>query len=336
MFEEVIRELRRLNGRHRTFVDMPLDEKGYLDRQCPAAQCKASFKVVDQDWNEKLANETAYCPICGKSAEDTEWNTPDQIAYATREIERAATGRINRALRTSARRFNSRHQRGFIQLRMSVRPDRLPVRVPIGAAEALRQDFACAECGCRYSTIGAAFFCPACRHNCPLTDFETCVRTITTILDGIASISSTIRDTSGLDAARNVERQLLENAVEDIATVLQRTSGALFCQLPNQANYRRDANLFQRLVDASDLWKQATGASYEDFVTSYEWALAKRMMQRRHKIGHEYGMVDQRYVDQSGDRSYEPGQRLVVHEREVRDLLAIVIKLLVALRGLVP
>ncbi len=36
--------------------------------------------------------------------------------------------------------------------------------VPIGAADKLQQKFTCAECGYRYSSLGAAFFCPACGH----------------------------------------------------------------------------------------------------------------------------------------------------------------------------
>lgn len=335
MFDEVIRELRQFDGTNRISIDMPLDKKGYLDRQCPAENCQISFKVHDDDWNSKLSKETAYCPICGKSEADTEWNTPDQLVYAQREIERYVTGRLNKAMRSGARRFNSRGQGGFIQMRMSVTADRLPLSLPIEAAEKLRQDFLCGECGCRYSTIGAAYFCPACRRNCPLADFESSMGTIAHTLNALAEIRTVVGRKTDDDAAQNVERQLLENAVEDIATILQRTSGSLFANLPNEASFRRDGNLFQRLQDASNLWKQASGTGYEDILNAAEWTAATRMMQRRHKIGHNQGMVDENYVIRAGDSTYEAGQRLVIQEPEVREFLGIVGKLVARLRTLV-
>ena len=44
-------------------------------------------------------------------------------------------------------------------------------------------------------------------------------------------------------------------------------------------------------------------------------------------IEHNNGMVDQKYVDKSGDHSYVIGQRLVVKENDAYALLAIIKKL---------
>jgi len=46
-------------------------------------------------------------------------------------------------------------------------------------------------------------------------------------------------------------------------------------------------------------------------------------------------MVDQRYVDKSGDRSYAVGQRLVISVQQVQRLAAIITKLVGGLRDLV-
>ena len=51
------------------------------------------------------------------------------------------------------------------------------------------------------------------------------------------------------------------------------------------------------------------------------------LFQRRHLIEHNNGMVDQRYIDKSGDNSYAVGQRLVVKESDPQTLLAIIKKL---------
>jgi DNA-binding IclR family transcriptional regulator len=60
------------------------------------------------------------------------------------------------------------------------------------------------------------------------------------------------------------------------------------------------------------------------------------MIQRRHKIGHCQGMVDSRYVQQSGDNSYAVGQRLMTTRQHVLELVDILEKLVTGLKGLVP
>ncbi|MBN1511807.1 MAG: hypothetical protein JXB13_07315 [Phycisphaerae bacterium] len=53
------------------------------------------------------------------------------------------------------------------------------------------------------------------------------------------------------------------------------------------------------------------------------------------RISHQQGIVDQTYLDRSGDRSYSVGQRLVVREADVLELVDLLQKLTVGLRGLV-
>ena len=44
MFEETLRELKRLQGAQ-VAVPVPADADGYLDRECPAEKCLFGFKV---------------------------------------------------------------------------------------------------------------------------------------------------------------------------------------------------------------------------------------------------------------------------------------------------
>src|ERR1700730_3121190 len=68
--------------------------------------------------------------------------------------------------------FNRRQRPGFINISMSYKPGTPTLIVPISAAEELRQKFTCEQCGCRYSSLGAAFFCPACGHNSAESTFS--------------------------------------------------------------------------------------------------------------------------------------------------------------------
>ena len=51
MFEEIIGELRQLEGPHEIRVSVALDEKGYFDRVCGSTECGGRFKVLFKDFH---------------------------------------------------------------------------------------------------------------------------------------------------------------------------------------------------------------------------------------------------------------------------------------------
>ena len=64
MFEGVIRELRRLGRGSQVSIGLELDDDGFLDRLCPNSECSVDFKVLFDDWRDKVQDEVVYCPIC--------------------------------------------------------------------------------------------------------------------------------------------------------------------------------------------------------------------------------------------------------------------------------
>jgi len=166
VFEEIRRDLLRLEGGVKVPVRMPIDDDGYFDRQCPDEQCHALFKVLFADWKDNVSDAGVYCPICRRVASATEWNTPEQFDYIKNVAVAYIKGRIGRALEADARRFNARQSpQAFFSLSLSYRPGARPVLVPPAAAEGMRQNHECDSCHCHYASIGAAFFCPCCGTN---------------------------------------------------------------------------------------------------------------------------------------------------------------------------
>ena len=86
-------------------------------------------------------------------------------------------------------------------------------------------------------------------------------------------------------------------------------------------------NDFQIVGKGSQLYKDATGKGYEEWLSDKELIKMNMLFQRRHLIAHNNGMVDQKYIDKSGDSSYIIGQRLVVKESDALTLLTIIKKL---------
>ena len=75
------------------------------------------------------------------------------------------------------------------------------------------------------------------------------------------------------------------------------------------------------------MFKDATRKGYEEWLSDKELHEMNMLFQRRHLIEHNNGMVDQKYIDKSGDNSYVVSQRLVVKESDALTLLAIIKKL---------
>jgi hypothetical protein len=122
MFDDLIRELHRLERGVSIAISLPADEDGYLDRQCPSELCRAEFKVLEADWDRKVAKERLFCPLCRHEQASGEWATKAQLGYAKKAAVAKFTRSVQGALETGARRFNQRQQPGFITMSLSVTP----------------------------------------------------------------------------------------------------------------------------------------------------------------------------------------------------------------------
>ena len=72
------------------------------------------------------------------------------------------------------------------------------------------------------------------------------------------------------------------------------------------------------------------------WVTTEELKDLKVLFQKRHLLLHTDGIVDQRYLDRSGDESYNIGQRIVVKEDDVQYLSNLIEKLANGIREASP
>jgi hypothetical protein len=75
-------------------VPLPLDNDGFLRRQCP--HCNSQFKWHHGPANEEAEQATSpsayHCPLCGQPAETDRWNTDEQNEY----VEGVATPAVIR------------------------------------------------------------------------------------------------------------------------------------------------------------------------------------------------------------------------------------------------
>lgn len=332
MFEELRRELGRLDGTHGFSVSLPSDADGFFDRECPSTECQCQFKVHEDDWRDKIDTEEMFCAFCGHAAPSDEWWTQEQIQHAKAVALAQIQGRIGTAMHRDAQRWNSRQSRNsFVRITFSVKEGPRHELLPLAAAEPMRLRIVCPLCSCRYAAVGAAFFCPACGHNAADRMFKQSMSGVRNAPDALPGVRAAIADR---DAAETTMRLIVESGIQNAVAAFQRYAEALYAKFPQRPKPRRNA--FQNLAEGSALWQGTTGKRYDDYLQSAEMADLIRVFQQRHLLAHTQGLVDADYLARTGEKTYRVGQRLVLRDAAVRDSLDLIEKLAAAMAGDTP
>lgn len=203
-----------------------------------------------------------------------------------------------------------------------------PALVPLQAAEQMQLKITCDQCGARFAVVGSAFFCPKCGcssavrvFNDAMAKIEAKVRHLDRVVEAVA--------TQDKDAAELTRRSLLESGISDAVVAFQRVMEELYRAHPGTSD-KVKANAFQRLDDGSDLWQAIGCPGYSDVLSAQELGRMRVLFQRRHLFAHREGIVDEQYVERSGDTRYAPGQRIIVRPEHVDELVVLVRKLVSA------
>lgn len=311
-------------------VSIPLDDDGYLDRECPNDACVAPFKVLADDWSERVRDEEVFCPVCGHTAESDHWLTQEQVKHCESRLMAEVMPMIDGEMRRMTRDFNRSMPRGgMISMSMSYKSSHPFAIVPLTAAELMQQRYTCESCSCHYAAIGAAFFCPSCGHNSATTAFAETIATIRRCPEVREALEAGL----DRDAAANAYRLILEENMGKLVASFQRFAEAMSETSLNAAQLSPRRNLFQNLKESSDFWERAIGKRYETMVEAREWDALQRYFQQRHLLAHKDGLVDDEYVKKTGDAQYRPGQRLVLKERDVLHFTGLVEILATALQS---
>lgn len=332
MFDEALKELKKLQET-KLYFPVDADPEGYFDRECPSDECKFQFKIFKEDWNNiQNANQDVYCPLCRHQAGYNSWWTTEQIEEAKSRAISQVRDLLGNAFRRDAEKFN-RNQRNnnFVRMNLSVKGfNGNAINIPIPAKEAMELKIKCENCGANFCVIGSAFFCPCCGFNSVERTFEDSLNKVRVKLDNIDIIRTSLESASGKDEAEITCRSLVESCLSDIIVAFQRLAEKIYLRIPNVTE--PPFNVFQRIDDGSKLWKKVCNQGYENWLNQKELMDLKLLFQKRHLLAHCEGIVDQRYIDKSGDNSYKVGQRIVIKVDDINDLLYLIEKITKELR----
>ena len=329
MFEDLIKEMGRINGQS-VSVPIETDEKGYIDKQCPNENCEFIFKVNEDDWANIFKDEAVWCPLCRHEAPADQWFTIEQVEHAKAEAFSVVKGKINNALRSGAQKFNRRQPRNsFISMSMKVSGGiQRAYTIPASAAELMQLEIQCEECESRFAVIGSAYFCPACGHNSVTRTFSDSLRKIRAKKDNVEVVRTALIESTGKDEAEITCRSLIETCISDGVVAFQK-----YCEGMYEPYGKAPFNAFQRLEQASDLWKNAVQKGFGSWITEEELKALGVLYQKRHLLAHNEGIVDSKYIQKSGDSSYKEGQRIVITIRDVEVLVSGLEKLAIGIES---
>lgn len=320
MFDELIRALKSMETTQLT-VSIAADEEGYLDRECPNDECQAVFKVFLEDWEREENGDLAFCCRCGHAATGDKWWTTEQAEKLNAAMARHVQQAMASALERDARRFNQGQRRSaFIRMELQIKSPSLPPEIDARARDLMEQKVSCSACSCRYACVGAPFFCPLCGEDDPARAFQAAIDATRACLGRLPEFEQLVAADSGKDIAIDAVRVTLENSMAKLVGAFEGFCLGTFRRLPEAAGVVLAQGTFQRLDDGSDLWVGVGRSSYVDVLGAARWARLRVLYQRRHLIAHREGVVDQRYIDRSGDTAYAVGQRVVVRAQDVLEL----------------
>lgn len=314
-------------------ITIQSDEKGYFDRKCPNENCHFIFKVHMEDWKTKFI-DYVHCPMCGHTdtTEGDKWWTQQQLESMQELFHDYALSYIQGELDKFYASMERATRRNKF-LKITYKPGKRVsfINNPIGQMSEWETDITCEACGTRYSVIGSAYFCPCCGHNSAESVFEESMDSVEKMVASLPQLRELFTNLYGQDKADTMCRDMLEGTLGDVVSAFQKFAE---CVYTRKSTTPVKVNDFQIVQKGSKLFRDATGKGYDTWLTAAELDRMNLLFQRRHILEHNAGLVDNKYLQNSGDASYVLGQRLVVHEKDAYELLAIIKKLAAGLKTL--
>jgi hypothetical protein len=303
-------------------VEFNCDDKGYLDRQCPSERCGFEFKVLLCDWEK---SQIAFCPKCRheEKKENRAWLTTLQNEVVDKHIVNKVGMVLQEKVESELDKIYK--EKGFVSFPYELTSaDSNSRLVPAEAKKSLELEIECEKCQTHYAVIGSAFFCPKCGHN----SVENMIDDFLKKINAKSLALSLIREQMPPDEAERTCQHLIESGVTDSVVAFQKIMECLYLDFTGKTASTLKLNVFQRLEDGGKLWKQTRiNQDYTEMLSNEEFRNLNTFFQQRHLLSHTDGIVNDKYINNSGDITYKAGQRLVITEPDVLQMTSLLQKI---------
>ena len=289
-------------------ISLPPDEDGLTGRECPAADCEGYFKI-QSGTGLKGEELPCHCPYCGHGAGHDKFFTRAQVEYAESIVLNQVTGAMLKDLK--ALEFNHR-PRGAFGIGISMKVEGQPHPIRYYREKRLETEVVCDACTLRYMIYGVFGFCPDCGAHNSLQILEKNLE----LVEKTLTVAETLE--------RTLAEHWIHNGLEDCVSAFDgfgRETCRVFSSKAADAA-KASSITFQNIARARDRVREQFGLDFAACLKQSDWTLVFRCFQKRHLLAHKMGVVDEEYIQATGDRSAVVGRKSQVDSNEVRSLVA--------------
>lgn len=298
-------------------ISMPLDQDGYIGRQCP--QCSLSFRMNGEDYEALPENPELWCVYCGHHGDHSEFMTAQQRERMMRAVKDLGMQIVAQGFNKAFRRLGQgASRRGSVSFSVSYKEKPFyPRPLPGIDEERLARVRICTDCHTHYAVFGEHRYCPICGRIPPASVAFDALQADTARLDALNAVPS---ETKAALREQGVFTRSWVDTIENVVGIVEALSSAVFKDAVTDAadRLRGKGNVFQRLDDMADLF---AAAGYEDLRTLLEPAVWQRLIATwaaRHVHTHNDGVIDEKYLRKVPSSPAQAGQRLVITEADCR------------------
>lgn len=259
------------------------------------------------------------CPYSGTVADDGAYTHPDDKDAVVAIASHAVVSDFEDEIARWAKDFNRRAGKSsFIKMEAKVR--RTPRPKPRFSRRDLMRELVCDHCGRDYGVFAIGLFCPDCgAPNVRLHFARECE---------LVGDQVTLAD----ELDEELAYRLLGNAHEDVLTAFEATQKAVYLHGKHQATSERPkvGNDFQNVERATKRFAELDLNPFEN-LTETEMAGLLLNIQKRHIIGHNLGVVDDKFATHAADAKV--GETVHLVGEDIRTFSAICQKVIDTLDG---
>lgn len=329
----------RPDGTINMAVPLPMSSTGKVRRCCPNPECRPGLFLLG-DGPETISDcESGMrrvpqsggttCPYCGTDGEDLDWLCPEDADHAHEHLVWASERGVVQDLQRISKRFNRELSGNPLGISIEIEDDNRPA--PSTWIEDLLRELACNRCGRKYGVYAVGLFCPDCGGANLAAHFNREVELIGWQLD----LAEGAED-------RELGWRLLGNAHEDVLTALETHLKTVYRftvlkRYDDEERYRflkkGAGNVFQNQERAVACFA-GLGIDIHGDLDDSERQLLEVYVSTRHVIGHNLGIVDQRFADATTDG--QEGETVPLVVGDVRRFAALAMDIVAGLEVAIP
>lgn len=297
-----------MNDSFEIAIEFPTDDQGMVGRECP--ECEAYFKIKPGTGIPDI--ETTACPYCEHQTNSSDFLTKAQLEYALSVAAKKALGPALRDLERSLKQLEKSTRGSFIQFKVTKSGLRMPVKYYSEAD--LETMVECDYCGLEFSIFDVFGICPDCLRPNSMSMFRKSIEIIRKRLQLHERIPPEESD---------LRESLLADCLSASVSTFDSLGKRLRSEYP-QFLPSRPRNLFQNLEVLEEALQNAVGLDLKNHLGPVKYDHLNFMFQVRHIWIHNFGEIDESFLNKTGFDQTKLGKRIVPSIRDIDLMLEIV------------